>query len=148
MKLTAKNTENVQITNEDLAFAKPMLSAAAGKLSKKKIREIVFKKYDCKCAYCGVELEKGWHVDHINPQVYGVNNDLSNLNPSCKDCNNYKCHSQLETFRMYAKQMFNEKLEYLFKSKTKMQVAINMGVVQLSEWDGKFYFEKVDSSCH
>ena len=111
-----------------------------------KIRNIVHAKYNGRCAYCGIELEKGWHVDHINPQVYGVNNDLSNLNPSCKHCNNYKCHSKLETFRFYAKQMFNDKLEYLFKSKTKMQVAINMGVVQLTEWDGKFYFEKVDSS--
>ena len=112
-------------------------------MSKNKVREIVFKKYDGKCAYCGIDLVKGWNVDHINPKINGGGNELENLNPSCKDCNNYKCHSQLETFRMYAKQMFNEKLNYLFKSKTKMQVAINMGVIIHNEWDGIFYYERV-----
>ena len=104
-------------------------------------RQKVFYKYGGKCAYCGCELTNGWHVDHINPKVYHGTNDFENLNPSCKYCNNYKCHSTLETFRMYTKQMLNEKLHYLFKSKTKMQVAINMGAVKLEKWDGKFYFE-------
>lgn len=110
----------------------------------KKEREIVYNKYNGKCAYCGIDLVKGWNVDHINPQVNGGGNELENLNPSCKDCNNYKCHSQIETFRGYAKQMFNDKLHYLFKSKTKMQVAINMGVIKHTEWDGIFYYERVD----
>lgn len=30
-------------------------------------RNIVFNKYGGKCAYCGCELQKGWHVDHIEP---------------------------------------------------------------------------------
>jgi hypothetical protein len=141
-----RNT-NVQITDEALAFAKPMLSAAAVKLSKAKIRAIVFDKYNGKCAYCGTDLVKGWNVDHIKPQVFGGTNDLENLNPSCKDCNNYKCHSDLEGFRHYTKQMLNDKLEYLFKSKTKMQVAINMGAIKHTQWDGIFYFERVGSSC-
>ena len=42
---------NVKITDEALAFAKPMLSAAAVKLSKAKIRAIVFNKCGGKCAY-------------------------------------------------------------------------------------------------
>jgi len=111
---------------------------------KKADRQRVYDKYDGKCAYCGCELVKGWHVDHINPIVYGGTNDLNNLNPSCKYCNNYKCHSKLETFRTYTKQMLNEKLHYLFKSKTKMQVAINLGSVTLKEWDGLFYFETLN----
>ena len=115
---------------------------------KKELREIVWKKYDCKCAYCGVELNKGWNIDHVKPTASGGSNHLDNLNPSCKDCNNYKSHLGLETFRKYAKQMFNEKLEYLFKSKTKMQVAINMGVIIHTEWDGIFYFERVAITHH
>ena len=71
----------------------------AVKLSKAKIRAIVFDKYGGKCAYCGVDLVKGWNVDHIKPQVFGGTNDLQNLNPSCKDCNNYKCHTDLEWYR-------------------------------------------------
>lgn len=34
---------------------------------KKSEREIVFNKYGGKCAYCGCELQKGWHVDHVEP---------------------------------------------------------------------------------
>lgn len=34
---------------------------------KKSEREIVFNKYGGKCAYCGCDLHKGWHVDHLEP---------------------------------------------------------------------------------
>lgn len=114
------------------------------KLSKAKIREIVRNKYLNKCAYCGTELQKGWNVDHIKPKVFGGTDDLDNLNPSCKECNNYKCHADLEGYRKQLHNMLNEKLEYLFKSKTKMQVAMNMGSIKHSPWDGKFYFEKIN----
>jgi len=30
-------------------------------------RQAVFNKTEGKCAYCGCELKKGWHVDHIEP---------------------------------------------------------------------------------
>jgi 5-methylcytosine-specific restriction endonuclease McrA len=33
----------------------------------KKDRQIVFNKYGGKCAYCGCELVKGWHVDELLP---------------------------------------------------------------------------------
>lgn len=33
----------------------------------KKNRQIIFDKYGGKCAYCGCELQKGWHVDHADP---------------------------------------------------------------------------------
>lgn len=33
----------------------------------KKDRDIIFNKYGGRCAYCGCELIKGWHVDHIEP---------------------------------------------------------------------------------
>ncbi|NBV28087.1 HNH endonuclease [bacterium] len=115
--------------------------------TKDKIRAIAFDKFGGKCAYCGVDLIKGWNVDHIKPKVLGGTNDLDNLNPSCKDCNNYKRHTDLEGYRDQLHKMLNEKLEYLFKSKTKMQVAINMGSIKHTFWDGKFYFERVGTSC-
>ena len=58
--------------------AKTVLSAAAVKLSKAKIRAIVFNMCNGKCAYCGVDLVKGWNVDHIKPQIFGGTNDLGN----------------------------------------------------------------------
>lgn len=33
----------------------------------KKDRQLVFDKYGGRCAYCGCELVKGWHVDEIEP---------------------------------------------------------------------------------
>jgi 5-methylcytosine-specific restriction endonuclease McrA len=32
-----------------------------------KQRDLIFKKFDGRCAYCGCELTKGWHVDEIMP---------------------------------------------------------------------------------
>jgi len=150
--LETNKTKLEFMTELDLKYhspndAKPVLSAAAVKLSKAKIRAIVFDKCGGKCAYCGVDLVKGWNVDHIKPQIFGGTNDLENLNPSCKDCNNYKCHTDLEGYRNQLHKMLNEKLEYLFKSKTKMQVAMNMGSIKHTLWDGKFHFERVGSSC-
>ena len=34
---------------------------------KKKDRQLIFEKYGGRCAYCGCELEKGWHVDELEP---------------------------------------------------------------------------------
>ena len=109
----------------------------------KKLREQVYNKYDEHCAYCGIELIGIGEMqpDHIVPKVDGGTDEFNNLNPSCKDCNNYKSHSSLEDFRYYMKQFLNDKPEYLFKSPTKMRIAIKLGVVTLNKWDGKFYFE-------
>jgi len=107
-------------------------------------KEIIFKKYNGHCAYCGIEITmKTLQVDHIYPKVYGGSDYMENLNPSCKHCNNYKCFYGIKALRGALNTMFNEKLEYLFKSKTKMQVAINFGIVKLEKWDGLFYFEKL-----
>ena len=106
-------------------------------------RQIIFNKHKGRCAYCGCFLVGSWHIDHITPRANGGSNDLDNLNPSCKECNNYKGANDLEGFRTLLVNLLNLKLEYLFKSKTKMQVAINLGVVTLEKWDGKFYFEQL-----
>lgn len=54
----------------------------------KKIREMIYTKYNGHCAYCGMELEiKDMQVDHIIPQRLGGGDDTGNLNPSCRLCN-------------------------------------------------------------
>ena len=106
-------------------------------------RKLVFLKYYGHCAYCGKEISfKEMHIDHITPKILRGTDDFENLNPSCKECNNYKCHWHLEEFRRALKDLLGIKLNYLFKSKTKMQVSINFGVIEIKEWDGLFYFEK------
>ncbi len=36
---------------------------------KKKDRELVFNKYGGRCSYCGEILQKGWHVDELEPCI-------------------------------------------------------------------------------
>ncbi len=36
---------------------------------KKKDRELIYNKYGGRCAYCGVDLERKWQLDHIEPIV-------------------------------------------------------------------------------
>jgi uncharacterized protein (TIGR02646 family) len=104
----------------------------------------VYQKYDGHCAYCGTELSlKQMHVDHIRPQVSHGTDDFENLNPSCKYCNNHKSHAGLETWRGYLKSLMNTDYEdRLFRSRTKMHVAVNFKTVTIAKWDGLFYFEK------
>ena len=117
-------------------------------------RGAVYKKYDGRCAYCGKAIHKQMmQVDHIHPKSGYIQTDehgnklnpnrLENLNPACRSCNGYKGAYSVEEFRRYLKQMFHTKNEYLFKSKMKMQCAINFEVLVMKEWDGQFYFEKV-----
>lgn len=93
----------------------------------KKERNIVFEKYGGKCAYCGCELQKGWHVDHLDScrrltedvqvlQPEGVYprykyvtkfvgyanpnaHHIDNYMPSCPSCNINKHGDTIEEFR-------------------------------------------------
>ena len=84
----------------------------------KKVREVVFNKYGGKCAYCGTELNKGWHIDHINPirrneSDYNIErfnkfrkvpitrgeDNILNYNPACRQCNIWKSTYSIEQFR-------------------------------------------------
>lgn len=90
---------------------------------KKSDREIVRLKYDNKCAYCGCELQKGWHVDHLEAlrriSDYDKekkkfvftgdahcpeNNNMDNYMPSCASCNITKSTLSLQDFREYIEQ--------------------------------------------
>jgi hypothetical protein len=78
-----------------------------------KKRRIVYKKYNQKCAYCGIHLlYKQMQVDHITPKYrgstqeeissYGLfkgTNDIDNLNPSCGSCNSSKSTFTIEKWR-------------------------------------------------
>lgn len=112
----------------------------------KKTRELVHAKYKGRCAYCGCELPVNWQVDHIKPKQNKGTDNFENLNPACFACNNYKNGNRLETFRDAVKTMLNRKPIYLFASKTKMDISLNYGSVKLTEWDGSFYFEKIQTA--
>jgi 5-methylcytosine-specific restriction endonuclease McrA len=64
-------------------------------------REMVYKKYNGHCAYCGCKLKiDNFDIDHIQARIYGGDNDLSNFNPSCRRCNSSKRCLSLEEFRL------------------------------------------------
>ena len=108
-------------------------------------RGIVYWKYGGRCAYCGIGISpKNMQVDHIKPKCAGGTDDIENLNPSCKYCNNHKLHSGIELWRRYLKSLLNtDYQDRLFRSRTKMRISIQFGAVSMKEWDGLFYFEKI-----
>ena len=78
----------------------------------KKTRDLVKSKYNNKCAYCGIELQKGWHIDHIEPKFRSWSDetlssynrqrgldDIKNYNPACPRCNRWKGTWSIEEFR-------------------------------------------------
>jgi 5-methylcytosine-specific restriction endonuclease McrA len=115
---------------------------------KKEERQIIFDKYNGKCAYCGCELTKGWHADHIEPIVRNwrngtcekpENENLQNYNPSCPSCNIQKNSYTLEQFRENIKQFVNSLNQY----STQYKFAKKYGLVSENDIEVKFYFETI-----
>jgi len=105
---------------------------------KKVKRELVWNKFNHRCAYCGDKLEyKKMQVDHIQAKHSGGANDISNYNPSCRTCNFYKGTFTVEEFR--------KNLESLHNRLTKIfivRLAIKYGILSYKAFDDKFYFER------
>lgn len=105
---------------------------------KKSVREEVWKKYDCKCAYCGEELPYNkMQVDHIHAQHLGGKDNIENYNPSCRQCNFYKSTLSIEVFRSQLKTIIER-----VKKPFIVRLAIKYGMISFPEWNGKFHFEK------
>lgn len=114
----------------------------------KKLREQVYQKYNGHCAYCGCELKiKDMQVDHILSVARAKwikdeldLNNIDNLMPSCRSCNYYKDTCSIETFRKNLSTLMERvRKQYIFR------LAEKYGMVQEMNWDGKFYFEKVNN---
>lgn len=113
----------------------------------KKIREVVYNKYNGHCAYCGKKIAyKDMQVDHFKPQRAwddkdSGTDDILNLMPSCRMCNHYKRANTLETFRRYIAEIPRKlKDNYIYK------VGVVYGNIIENEKPIKFYFEKVNDS--
>jgi 5-methylcytosine-specific restriction endonuclease McrA len=126
----------------------------------KKLRDFLFNKYNGRCAYCGDMLEKGWHIDEIEPvrrnhiydrvkKKFVINKDnpmqhperltIENQNPSCPSCNINKHSLSLEEFRLLIKGF----TKHLNEKSTQYKIAKRYGLVQENEIDVVFYFEKI-----
>jgi 5-methylcytosine-specific restriction endonuclease McrA len=113
---------------------------------KKPDRELIRNKYGNKCAYCGCDLKKGWHIDHIEPVVRGIeskefskpqNHTIENMNPACASCNIQKNSYTLEQFRENIKQFVNSLNQY----STQYKFAKKYGLITETKIEVKFYFE-------
>ena len=124
----------------------------------KKDRELIFNKYGGKCAYCGCELKKGWHVDHIiaarrgdsdlrierlnkfsSSEIVRGKNEIENYNPSCRQCNIWKSTLSIEKFRIE----IAEQVKRLNDYNANYRNAKRYGLVQETGIEVKFYFETV-----
>jgi len=106
---------------------------------KKDIREQVWKKYNCKCAYCGEHLEYNkMQVDHIEPKYKGGKDDIKNYNPACRQCNFYKSTFNLEQFKQQLITI-TERIKKPFI----VRLAMKYGIISFKPFDGEFYFEKL-----
>lgn len=127
---------------------------------KKHEREMVYNKFDGKCAYCGEDIKfKDMQVDHIIPQscfVWHMKNHfkipsflnhlkegdvdhIDNLNPACRVCNKWKNSFDLELFR----KEISEQVTRLNKYSSNYRMAKRYGLVTECSYPITFYFERV-----
>ena len=123
------------------------------KLTKEQ-RVILKQKFDGNCSYCGEELGERWDADHFIPikrnwtyikgkQVFTdcenpENDNLDNMMPSCKSCNNDKSSLSIEDWR----KMIRNKVICLNRDNTTYQKAKRYGLVKETKNDVTFYYEK------
>ena len=124
-----------------------------------KKRQLIFEKYDGKCAYCGCDLQKGWHIDHIQairrndsdewiekmnriratPLVRGQDS-IENYNPSCRQCNIWKSTYDIEQFRKEISQQVKRLNDYSANYRN----AKRYGLITENDIKVKFYFEQLN----
>ncbi len=115
----------------------------------KKQRQELFEKYDGKCSYCGCELKKGWHADHLKPVIRNpltkrmdasFNDNYENLMPACPSCNIHKHSLSLKNFRW----LIANHIVALNRDYIAYKFAKKFGLVEETGKEVEFYFEKHD----
>jgi 5-methylcytosine-specific restriction endonuclease McrA len=109
-------------------------------------RDRLFIKYNGKCAYCGDDLQRGWHIDHFLPLVRSISgeqkhserNGFDNLKTSCPSCNNYKHSHSIEEFR----RLISELRKQLMRT-TQYRISLRYGLVVEVEKEVVFYYEQL-----
>ena len=110
-------------------------------------RKQVHEKYNGRCAYCGEKIHfKDMQVDHIIPKArfhqfakrveYDID-DIQNLNPTCRVCNNWKGGWLLEEFR----HEISEQVNRLRKYSAQFRLAERYRRIVELETSVQFYFE-------
>ena len=112
-------------------------------------RQAVYDKCGGHCAYCGFEIPIGkMQADHVIPMTYYesykfIGEDIDNIGnmlPSCRSCNNYKHSLMLESFRSAIERW----PEVLMRDSVTYKNAVRYGLVVPNPKPVKFYFEKME----
>lgn len=117
----------------------------------KKTRIKVWHKFECKCAYCGIDIEyKKMQVDHFIPlrrndtdkqllfyKATRGSNEIENLFPSCARCNRWKSDWGIERFREEISLQFDR----LLRDSNQFRMAIDYGLVKKANSEVRFWFE-------
>lgn len=116
------------------------------KLSKPE-RQRIYTKTNGHCAYCGREIAlQQMQVDHVIPMEFydayksiGQDlNDIGNLLPACRSCNNYKHALTLDKFRAALERM----PDVLARDNVTYRNAVRFGLVTPTPHPVVFYFER------
>jgi 5-methylcytosine-specific restriction endonuclease McrA len=118
----------------------------------KKTRQLLYDKYNHKCAYCGCDIEyKEMQVDHIKSIYSNVDykpimtideiNSIDNLLPACRQCNFYKSTETLEMFRKSITDTLMKNLQKTFQ----YRLALKYGLIIENIKPIKFYFEHLEN---
>jgi 5-methylcytosine-specific restriction endonuclease McrA len=107
-------------------------------MNRKRLRELVYQKYDGHCAYCGREIAmKDMQVDHIISRYKNGTDDLENFNPACRMCNFRKGVYTIEQFR----REIQDQAETVMKTFGNRMSAV-YGLINYTPHEITFYFER------
>jgi len=129
----------------------------------KKQREALRAKFDGRCAYCGGELGKAMHADHmepvvrvttdpwLNPLPYAEQrmlkperNTVANMMPACAPCNIHKGGYSLEHWRVY----LQRSAEIVRKQTSTFRAGERFGIIAVNEQPVTFHFERLALRDH
>jgi 5-methylcytosine-specific restriction endonuclease McrA len=110
-----------------------------------KKRQAIFDKSGGKCWYCGCDLTKGWHADHLEP-VFRYNGSMQypekdneiNLVPACRPCNLFKATYSLEGFR----REIEEQASRAMKQSVNYRTALRFNQIVETKKPVIFWFER------
>ena len=141
------------LTNQETIGLPFKLHMQKSTMVNKTERQLVFDKYNGRCAYCGCILTKGWHVDHLKPIRrkkykkgecrYPQRECIENYMPACASCNINKHAMKLEDFR----QLVAGFMKHLNERNTQYKIAKRYGLVVEQEKPVIFYFEQHESKA-